>query len=96
MSFISTAAHQKFMLQCHGIISTTCENGEAVTFNDKSDRLIKDLMELEQLMDAYLAMLSELPKLTCKYYNLHRKIRVNIRKVQQKKSKTYRRKLKLK
>jgi len=96
VSFISTAAHQKFMLQCHSIISTTCENSETVIFNDKNERVIKDLIELEQLMDAYLAMLSELPKLTCKYYNLHRSVRVNIRKIQQKKSKSFRRKLKLK
>ncbi len=94
MSFISNAAHQKFIMQCHNIISTIVEADEVIPCDDKSDQLNNDMIELQQLMDTYLEMLLALPKLTCKYYNLHRKIRINIRKVQQKKNQVDRRKLK--
>lgn len=94
MSFISNAAHQKFIMQCQDIISTIVETDEVIPCGDKNEELNNDLIELQQLMNAYLEMLLALPKLTCRYYNLHRKIRINIRKIQQKKNQTDRKKLK--
>ena len=83
MSFISPAAHQKFILQCQRLINTISQEDQV---DQKTERLKKDLEELQQLVETYLNSLSQLPELANQYNVLQRRIRVNARRMQPVKS----------
>jgi hypothetical protein len=78
VSFISPAAHRKFILQCESLIST---NPEQEMADQKAKQLKSDLDNLQQLAEAYLKMISQLPVLAREYNELQRRIRVNARKI---------------
>jgi uncharacterized protein YlxW (UPF0749 family) len=83
VSFISPAAHQKFILQCQRLINTISQEEQV---DQKTEHLKKDLAELQQLVETYLNALSQLPELANQYNILQRRIRVNARRMQPVKS----------
>lgn len=82
ISYISAAAHGKFVSLCKALISKSAAGNQPVSKEERNECLEKDLAELERIGDAYRNILAELPRLTHNYYLLHRKIRINIRKLQ--------------
>ena len=82
ISYISAAAHGKFVSLCKALISKSSACDQPVSKVEKNECLERDLEELERIGDAYKNILAELPRLTHNYYMLHRKIRIKIRKLQ--------------
>lgn len=82
MSFISIAAHQKFIFQCQRLIESACEDGQLIPTDETTKQLKEDLAQLQQLVEAYMYAFSQLPKLSSEYNTLRRRIRVDIRKMQ--------------
>ena len=78
MSFISPAAHRKFILQCQSLINSI----SAEQADEKTERLKADLMALQQLVETYLDTLSQLPVLPREYNELQRRIRITARRMQ--------------
>ncbi len=79
MSFISPAAHKKFVEQCQALINKISAVEQA---DEKALQLKADLEALQQLLDNYLKTMERIPELTRSYNDLQRRIRVNARKMQ--------------
>ena len=82
VTFISTTAHQKFILQCQTLIENNAGNDFSVTEAERKQRLKEDLETLQQLANSYMNMMAQLPALTSEYHELHKRIRVRLRRIQ--------------
>jgi len=79
VSFISPAAHQKFILQCQHLI----QDAAGVAADDmRTESLKADLAQLQRLVEVYSKTLSQLPGLAREYKELQRRIRIRARRMQ--------------
>jgi len=78
VSFISPAAHHKFILQCQSLIDSISEEQA----DEKTEKLKADLTALQQLVETYLQTLSQLTVLARESNELQRRIRITARRMQ--------------
>ncbi|CAN5241180.1 hypothetical protein BH11BAC5_BH11BAC5_07790 [soil metagenome] len=77
------------MAQCKSLIDALSENGEDLQLDNSSEQLKGDLERLQQLMTAYIGIVSALPALSNEYNGLQRIIRIRVRKMQIQKNKPF-------
>jgi hypothetical protein len=77
------------MAQCKSLIDALSENGEDLQLDNSSEQLKGDLERLQQLMTAYIGIVSALPALSNEYNGLQRIIRIRVRKMQIQKNKLF-------
>jgi hypothetical protein len=79
VSFISPAAHHKFISLCQ-VITSKFSNKEMM--DKRIENFYADLAELEQLMETYEQTLSKIPDIARQYKELQRRLRVQARRMQ--------------
>ena len=82
MSFISIAAHDKFVSQCKNLNAALEETQTLPVGEAKIQELFDDLASLEKLIVSYQDQLSQLASLADDYKNKQRLIRIKSRKIQ--------------
>lgn len=83
MTFISSSAHQKFVQQCQLFLGNPAEAKLLDNGDEKILQLDKDLQALEKLAENYMKTMAQLPALSKDYYELQKRIRIRLRKIQQ-------------